>query len=55
MAQSHWLLDTSLFHQMSSAPAVPPHWEANAVMVALAIASSTIGGFAFARRDLQGE
>ena len=28
-AVSHWVLDTSVFHQMASAPAVSPHWEAN--------------------------
>jgi putative exporter of polyketide antibiotics len=28
-AVSHWILDTSVFHQMASAPAVSPHWEAN--------------------------
>ena len=25
-AISHWVLDTSVFHQMASAPAVPPNW-----------------------------
>jgi ABC-2 type transport system permease protein len=54
-AASHWILDTSVFHQMASAPAVSPHWEANGVMVAIGIASALIGGIAFNRRDLQGE
>ena len=54
-AISHWILDTSVFHQMASAPAVPPHWEANGVMVAIGVASALIGGIAFNRRDLQGE
>ena len=36
-AISHWVLDTSVFHQMASAPAVPPHWEANGVMVAIGV------------------
>ncbi len=54
-ATSHWVLDTSVFHQMASAPAVPPHWEANGVMVAIGVASALTGGIAFNRRDLQGE
>jgi ABC-2 type transport system permease protein len=54
-AISHWILDTSVFHQMASAPAVPPHWEANGVMVAIGVVSALIGGIAFNRRDLQGE
>jgi ABC-2 type transport system permease protein len=54
-ALSHWVLDTSVFHQMASAPAVSPHWEANGVMVAIGCASALLGGFAFRRRDLQGE
>jgi len=46
-AVSHWILDTSVFHQMASAPAVPPHWAANGVMVAIGVASALIGGIAF--------
>ena len=46
-ATSHWILDTSVFHQMASAPAVPPHWAANGVMVAISAASALIGGIAF--------
>jgi len=54
-ATSHWILDTSVFHQMASAPAVAPHWAANGVMVAIGVASALLGGFAFSRRDLRGE
>ena len=54
-AQSHWLLDTSVFHQMASAPAVPPNWVANGAMIALGAASAAIGTVAFGRRDLQGQ
>ena len=39
-AVSHWVLDTSVFHQMASAPAVSPHWEANGVMVAIGCAGA---------------
>ncbi len=54
-ALSHWMLDTSVFHQMASAPAVAPDWEANGVMAGLGIAGAALGAVAFRRRDLQGE
>ena len=54
-ATSHWILDTSVFHQMASAPAVSPRWEANGIMTGVGIAAATLGGLAFWRRDLQGE
>jgi ABC-2 type transport system permease protein len=54
-AVSHWVLDTSVFHQMASAPAVTPRWEANEIMTAIGVACALVGGFAFRRRDLQGE
>ena len=54
-AMSHWVLDTSVFHQMASAPAVSPHWEANGIMTSIGIAGALFGGLAFRRRDLQGE
>jgi len=54
-AVSHWILDTSVFHQMASAPAVSPHWAANGAMVAIGLAGALIGGIAFHRRDLRGE
>jgi len=53
-ATSRWVLDTSVFHQMASAPAVPPHWEADGVMAAIGVVSALIGGIAFQRRDLRG-
>ena len=54
-ATSHWILDTSVFHQMASAPAVSPQWEANGVMIGVGVASAAVGGLAFWRRDLRGE
>jgi len=54
-ATSHWVLDTSVFHQMASAPAQSPHWGANGVMVAIGVAGALVGGFGLRRRDLQGE
>ncbi len=49
---SHWVLDTSVFHQMSAAPAVPVDWTADAVMVGLAAVLAGVGVVAFRRRDL---
>jgi ABC-2 type transport system permease protein len=53
--QNHWILDTSVFHQMASAPAVAPHWGVNAVMAAIGVGTALIGGWGFARRDVQGD
>jgi ABC-2 type transport system permease protein len=51
---SHWLLDTSVFHQMSAAPAVPPDGGSAALMTAAGLAAALAGGLAFTRRDLAG-
>ena len=53
-AVSHWVLDTSLFHQMAAAPAVAPDWTSAAIMVALAVAFAAVGMVALRRRDVQG-
>ncbi len=52
---SRWLLDSSVFHQMASAPAASPNWTVNAVMVAVGAACALLGGIAFSRRDLVGD
>ncbi len=52
---SHWLLDTSLFHQMAAAPASAPNWAASGIMVGAGAAAAILGGFAFEHRDLMGE
>ena len=54
-ALDHWVLDTSLFHQMASAPAVSPAWRTNAVLAAVGLAGVLVGALAFDRRDLQGD
>ncbi len=54
-ALDHWLSDTSFFHQMASAPAVPPAWTTDAVLVAIGAAGALVGALCFARRDLQSE
>ncbi len=54
VGSDHWLLDTSVFHQMAAAPAVNPNWASAGVMVAIGIATAIIGATVFARRDLTG-
>jgi ABC-2 type transport system permease protein len=54
-ATSHWVLDTSIFHQMSAAPAVAADWSTGGWMIAVGAVCAVIGASAFRRRDLQGE
>lgn len=53
-AINHSVLDTSVFHQMASAPAVRPDWKTNGILTAVGLAAALVGGLAFRRRDLQG-
>ncbi|HEV2256425.1 MAG TPA: hypothetical protein VGS06_25045 [Streptosporangiaceae bacterium] len=53
--QNHWVLDTSLFHQMASAPAVVPDWRVNTVLTGLGLVAMILGETALTQRDLQGE
>jgi ABC-2 type transport system permease protein len=50
---NHWVLDTSLFHQMAAAPAVSPDWTSGAVMLGLGAACALAGGVALHFRDLE--
>ncbi len=52
---NHWLLDTSVLHHVSLAPASNPNWHADAALAAIALALCLIGGLAFNRRDLANE
>jgi len=52
---SHWLLDTSVFHQMTAAPAVAPDWTTGATLLAASVAMVLLGGYRFVRRDLVGD
>jgi ABC-2 type transport system permease protein len=52
---SHWVLDTSVFHQMAAAPAARPDWTSGAVLLALGAAAAALGAVAFRYRDLAGE
>jgi len=51
---NHWLFDTSVFHQMAAAPAAPPNWAVDGVLVAVGAALAGIGALAFRFRDLAG-
>lgn len=52
---NHWLLDTSVLHQVALAPASPPVWRTDLIMVGLGVTLVVIGALAFNRRDLQTE
>ncbi len=54
-AVSHWVLDTSIFHQMAAAPAVSANWTTGGWMIAVGGACAVAGATVFRRRDLQGE
>jgi ABC-2 type transport system permease protein len=50
----HWVLDTSILHHVTPAPAASVDWTGVAVLVALGLASAVVGVLAFDRRDLAG-
>lgn len=52
---NHWLLDSSVLHQMAPAPGSSVNWTVDGVMVLVAIAATVLGVTAFTRRDLAGE
>jgi ABC-2 type transport system permease protein len=49
---NHWLLDTSVFHQLSGAPAVAPDWTSAGAMLALGLVAGVLGAVVFEHRDL---
>lgn len=51
---SRWLLDTSLLHHITRAPAAPVNWDSLAILAAIGIAAAIAGTVAFTRRDLAG-
>lgn len=53
VGSNHWVLDTSVFHQMAPSPAVVPDWVTGGVMIATGAGAALVGGIAFGRRDLQ--
>ena len=51
---NHWLLDTSVFHHMTAAPAVAPNWVTAGALLGVAAAATLVGAWRFSRRDLVG-
>jgi ABC-2 type transport system permease protein len=49
---NRWLLDTSLFHHITPAPAADPNWAAAAGLAGLGLIGAVAGVVAFGRRDL---
>ena len=54
LGASRWLLDLSVLHHVTRAPAVPVGWGSAAILTAIGIAAAIAGAAAFARRDLAG-
>ena len=52
---NHWLLDTSILHHVSFAPAVSANWHTDTILVALGLALCLVGAWRFNARDIQGE
>ena len=54
-SSNHWLLDTSVFHQMASVPAVPVDWASTAGGMGTGVLAALLGLVAFQRRDITSE
>lgn len=52
---NHWVLDSSVFHQVALAPAVTPNWTTNLIIIIVAIILCLIGALFFNKRDIEGE
>jgi ABC-2 type transport system permease protein len=52
---NHWVLDTSVLHQMTLAPARRPDWTSAVALIAVAVGAAGIGLAIFCRRDLVDE
>ncbi|MGA7834405.1 MAG: hypothetical protein WCA31_04295 [Acidimicrobiales bacterium] len=52
---NHWVLDSSVFHQMAPAPSVPVDWTVNGIMAALALVAGFVAAVVFDRRDVTGD
>lgn len=54
LGASRWVLDLSVFHHISRAPATALRWDSIAILLALGLAAAVTGAIAFTRRDLKG-
>jgi ABC-2 type transport system permease protein len=52
---NHWLLDSSILHQVAFAPAVAVNWTSDSIILMIGVVLLTIGALVFNKRDLQGE
>lgn len=52
---NHWILDTSVLHQVALAPATNPDWTTDAVIAGLGLLLCVIGSMVFNARDLENE
>lgn len=52
---SHWVLDTSVLHQTTLAPAVNPNWTVNSWMIVIGLVLCLLGMLRFNYRDLTSE
>jgi len=55
VSSDHWLLDTSIFHQLAPAPASAPNWVSGSIMIGIGVLAGLSGAALFARRDLSGD
>ena len=52
---NHWVLDTSVFHQMADAPAANPDWASACALLGVGAVAALCGVAAFSVRDLSSE
>lgn len=52
---NHWILDSSVLHQMAPAPGSSINWQVDGVMMLVARFAFGVGIAGFARRDLSGK
>jgi ABC-2 type transport system permease protein len=55
IAINHWLLDTSVLHQVVFAPAANPRWQVNLMVCLVAVLLVAIGALRLQRRDIINE
>jgi polyether ionophore transport system permease protein len=55
LSLSHWILDTSVIHQLALAPASAVDWTTAGTLVALGLLLAVLGAWRFNGRDLEGE
>ncbi|NNN12988.1 MAG: hypothetical protein HKL81_04460 [Acidimicrobiaceae bacterium] len=49
---NHWVMDSSILHQMSPAPASAVDWTSAAILVVVSLGLVALGGYSFNSRDL---